>query len=544
MYVKRINRSGKYPTESICRFENLIVKSTNTFDYTHFDIYVRFPFNHVLQDQYTHTTTYTPTINVSIDDYTENETVTLICISSSNFNGTVSDILFTAKTSHDSIEVIDSSIHPIPDGEYICTIAKDPMYKSCGGVISITVETTIDSNTIDANHQWIKVSNPQYKIIPNEFILVPKNISLDYPLQVELHNIYIKNDTSSLTPYTYYYDTANEVRYPFTNITHNDFNHRFEINQTTNPTVQKIKSNYIHVCRYSTQKIPVDGLLDFTGYIPTPLSRDRYEFWVNGRCLTDTNLSIISPTSIQLHDLKSLRNFELIELVDDTETANTLFPTGSVYMDLFGNTFSSYTLMMLSNSNIRYQSIQYRFYFNTKSSLDTYTKGIISNPNNHDIETDILSYLTISDTVTSYNEIFNIPSINGVPLQHPTTMDLGLLQIPSDQILAVYDKVWAKEITTNPLFPITHRDLIHTNQYVLIHLYEEENSFRIMTTGIYDKLFTIYISTSNSSSIQNTQTTKKIIPMIQLGTGLLIDKSYRGMWIHTTIPNTTPIQIK
>jgi hypothetical protein len=176
--------------------------------------------------------------------------------------------------------------------------------------------------------------------------------------------------------------------------------------------------------------------------------------------------------------------------------------------------------------------------------LDTYTKDIISNPNNHDIETDILSYLTISDTVTSYNEIFNIPSINGVPLQHPTTMDLGLLQIPSDQILAVYDKVWAKEITTNPLFPITHRDLIHTNQYVLIHVYEEENSFRIMTTGIYDKLFTIYISTSNSSSIQNTQTTKKIIPMIQLGTGLLIDKSYRGLWVHTTIPNTTPIQIK
>ena len=544
MYVKRIDRSGKYPTESICRFENVSVKSNVSHDYTDFDFYVRFPFNHILQDQYTSTTTFTSVINQTIDDYTENETITMVCISSNKFNGTTSDIMFTAKTIDDSIEIIDSSIHPIPDGEYICTVAKDPMYQSCGGIVSITVSTTRNENLIDSKHQWIKVNNPQYKIIPDEFILVPKNISLDLPLTVELHNIYVKDDTSTLNPYMYYYDQSNEVRYPFSNITHNDLNHRFEINQTTNPNVKKIKSNYIHVCRFSTQKIPVNGLLDFTGYIPTPLSRDRYEFWVNGRCLTDTNLSIISPTSVQLHNLKSLRNFELIELVDDTESTNTLFPTGSVYMDLFGNTFSSYTLMMLSNSNIRYQSIQYRFYFNTKSSLDTYTKDVIPNPNNNDIETDILSYLTISDTVTSYNEIFNIPSINGVPLHNPTTMDLGLLQIPPSSIFAVYDKVWSKEITTNPLFPITHRDLIYQNQYVLIRVYEEDNSFRIMTTGVYDKLFTIYISTSDSTSIQNKTTTKKIIPMINLGTGLLIDKSYRGMWIHTTIPNTTPVQIK
>ena len=545
IHVKRINRSGKYPTESICRFENISVKSNNvTYDYTDFDFYIRFPFNHILQDQYTKTTTYTPAINQSIDDYTENETITLVCISSDNFNGTTSDILFTAKTVNDSIEIIDSSIHPIPNGVYVCTVAKDPMYKSCGGIISITVSTTQDTDTMDSKHQWIKVQNPQYKIVPDEFILVQKNISLDLPLTVELHNIYVKNDSSTLTPYTYYYDQSNDVRYPFSNITHNDFNHRLQINQTSNPNVQKIKSNYIHVCRFSTQKIPTNGLLDFTGYIPTPLSRNRYEFWVNGRCLTDSNLSIISPTAIQLHDLKSLRNFELIELVDDTETTNALFPTGSVYMDLFGNTFSSYTLMMLSNANIRYQTIQYRFYFNTKSSLDVYTKDMIPNPNNNDIETDILSYLTISDTVTSYDEIFNIPSINGVPLQHPTTMDLGLLEIPSSQILSVYDQVWAKEITTNPLFPFTRKDLINTSQYVRIHVYEEENFFRIVTTGIYDKLFTIYISNTSYGIIQNVNDTKKIIPMIQLGTALLLDKSYRGKWIHTTIPNVTPVQIK
>jgi hypothetical protein len=547
-HVKRIRRTGKYPDASIVRWNDLTVKSGNeTFDFTNFDIYVRFPFSNILQDQYTNTTTFASTIVTDIDSFTEDETITLVCISDS-FDGNTSEILFTATTSivnsEPALTIINSSIHPIPDGTYMCTVAKDPMYKSCGGIVTVDVETTPTENIIDANHQWIKVQNVQYKIIPDEFIIVPNGVTVSTPITIELHNIYKKDDDSTLSPFMYYYDDANFVRYPISNTRRNKADERLNINTTTNTHVKKIKSNYIGVCRYSVQKIPENGLIDFTGYIPTPLSRDRYEFWVNGRYLTDSNLIIVSPTAIQLHDLKSLHNFELIELVDDTEISDVVFPQGSVYMDLEGNTFSSYKLMMMSNARIRYQNIKFRFYFNTKSPLDTYTKNIIPNPNNQDIETDILSYIQIDDVVTSYNELYNIPSINGVPIYHPTTIDLGLIEIPSQKIFDVYDKTWAKEITTNPLFPITHKNNMEAMEFVNINIYSDSNSFKIIPTGICDKFFTVYLSTTSTASINNASTTKKIIPMIRVGTILSVDESYRGLWVHTTLPDKKPIQLK
>lgn len=545
-HVNRIRRSGKYPDASIVRWNDLVVKKNSTeYDYTDFDIYIRFPFKNIDKNQVTKTTSFDVNIIQAIDSFEVNETITLVCVQSNNFDGNTSPILFTAKTSIvDSDQILtieDTSLHPIPDGSYICTVAKNPQYKSLGGLIRVDIETVEDETIIDSNHRWIKVQNPQYKIIPDEFILVPIS-DIAPTVTIEFHNIYKKDDDSTLSSFMYYYDKEKDVRYPISNIRRNKSDERLIIDTSINTSVSKIKSNYIGVCRYSIQKIPENGLLDFTGYIPTPLSRDRYEFWVNGRYLTDKNLIIISPTAIQLHDLKSLHNFELIELVDDTDKS-IVTPTGSIYMDLNGNTYSSYQLMMLSNSKIRYQNIQYRFYFNTKSKLDTYTKNIIKNPNNQDIETDILSYITIPDNVTSYYELFNIPSINGVDIFHPTTIDLGLLEIPHNEILKVYDKVWSKEITTNPLFPMTHKDLISDSEFIRIHVYDESEVFRITITGICDKFFTIYLSTTSTANIDNVNTVKKIIPMIKVGTNLIIDKTYRGLWVKSTFP-TAPIQLK
>lgn len=546
LYVKRIRRSGKYTDASICRWDDLkVVSNSSEYNYSQFDIYVRFPFNNINQSQYIKSTSYSTTVNQSIDGFEDNEKITLVCVSET-FNGNVSQILFTATTStvndEQTITITDTSLHSLDDGTYVCTVAKDPMYKSCGGLITVTVETIDTNNIIDANHRWIKVQNAQYKIIPDEFIIVPSGITPTLPMTIELHNVYEKDVSSTLTPKIYYYDKSNRVRYPISNITHNDYSSRLNIDMSTNTNVKMIKSNYIGICRYSTQKIPNNGLMDFTGYIPTPLSRDRYEFWVNGRCLKDVN--IISPTSIQLCNLTSLRNFELIELVDDIDNSNSVFPTGHVYMDLEGNTFSSYTLMMMSNANIRYQNIKYRFYFNTKSKLDNYTKNIISDPNNCDVEIDIMSYLTLNDLINSYNELYNIPSINGVPIYHPTTIDLGLLELPHDKIIAVYDKVWAKEISMNPLFPMTHRDLLSDGEYVKIHEFPETNSFRIVTSGICDKFFTLYITSNSTGSIVNVNGTKKIIPMIKVGTTIIVDESYRGYWVRSTFPNTQSVQLK
>ena len=140
--------------------------------------------------------------------------------------------------------------------------------------------------------------------------------------------------------------------------------------------------------------------------------------------------------------------------------------------------------------------------------------------------------------------MFNIPSINGVPLYHPTTSDLGLLEIPSKKITDVYDKTWAKEITTNRLFPMTHRDLLSSREYVHIHVFETSTGFRIVPIGVCDKFFTIYITSNSSGSIQNITGTKKIIPMIKVGTELFIENDFRGMWVRSTFPNTPSVQLK
>ena len=543
-YIKRIPRSGRYTDSSVLRWNDMTVKSgLNTYTYNQFDIYERFPFPSVFSDQRVPQTTYVISIDSSIDSFTPNETVTLVCIQQPYFTTNVSTILFKAVTTQSSLQIMDASEHfDLPNGRYICTVAKDPMYKSVGGVVTVTVTNTYSTQIMDANHVWYKVQDPQYKIIPDEFIIVPKSVTLGQTIYIDINNEYSKS-TNTISPYTYYYDTSNLVRYPISDIRHNKEYDRLEINMTTNPTVKQIKSNYVGVCRYSLQTIPTDGFIDFTGYIPTPLSRKRYEFWVNGRCVTNTpNLIILSPTAIQLVNLKSLRNFELIELVDNINDSDTVFPTGGVYMDLEGHTFSSYLLMLNSNRNIRYQNIKYRFYWNTKSDLDVYTKGIIPDPNNKNIEVDILDYVSIPDNVTSYNELYNIPTLNGVPIYHPTTNDLGIMEIPAEKINALYDRVWRENICMDPLFPMTHIDLISSTQFIKLHVYEESDCMRITSTGIYNGFFTLFITTSDSSSIENTTETKKIIPMISLGTNVLISKSYQGMYLQCTFPTET-IQI-
>ena len=549
-YVKRVARSGKYPYSSIVRWEDLTFKnSTYTYGYEDFDIYERFPFNKVDYDQIKKDVNYQVNINQPIDGFTDNETITLICISSSQYTGNISPLLFTATTStvnsEQTLTIIEDSIHDLNlVGEFVCSVAKHPSYKSSGGVVTVTIEVAENEIITDANHRWYKVLNPQHRIISDEFILVPKEetILVSNNVKIELHNNYNKN-TNTLSPYTYYYDITHNVRYPISDIRRNKIDSRLVI---TDANVKQVKSNFIGLCRYSLQKIPKNGFIDVTGYIPTPLSRDRYEFWVNGRCITNTdNLIILSPTSFQLVNLKSLHNFELIELVDDNyRTSSSIFPTGSVYMDLDGHAYSSYTLALLSNHNhlIKYQDIEYRFFWNERIKLDSYSGSIVNNPNNVDVETDILSYISDS-VISSYNELFNIPTINGVSIYHPTITDLGILEIPDNKILSTYDRVWRYEIAMNPLFPMTHRDLVSKTQYVRLKVDPTLNGFKINTVGMCNEFFTLYISTTRDGDIKDTSTTVKIIPMIRLGTGVIIDKSYRGMWLQCTFNGTKPIQI-
>jgi hypothetical protein len=345
---------------------------------------------------------------------------------------------------------------------------------------------------------------------------------------------------------------------PISNVRINEPRERLVIDTSVNDNVQSIKAPYIGICRYSLAKIPQDGFIDLTGYLPTPLSRNRYEFWVNGRCVKDPkDIIILSPTSIQLCNMKSLKNFEVIELVDDVNTNNDLFRQGNLYMDINGNTYGTYKLALLSNSRIRYQDIKFTFNANVHTNINDHTKDIIPNPNNKDLEEDILSYVTFDDSSTDYNKLYNIPTINGVSLFHPKLQGLGIDETPNEDIIKKFDMIWKLEEITNPMFPMTHREGRHIEDEDILKLHiklitePHWNGLDIDTTGMYliyatgpvERYFSLYISKLSDGAIDDVNNTVKIIPFIMPGVYVLIDPKYTGMWLHSTHGKTKPIHI-
>jgi hypothetical protein len=195
------------------------------------------------------------------------------------------------------------------------------------------------------------------------------------------------------------------------------------------------------------------------------------------------------------------------------------------------------------------QAIQYQFYgFPNHTNLQNNTRGFISNPNNVDVEVDIMSYWEEEreSDVTNYNEFYNIPRLNGIPLYHPNTTDLGIFEIPINEIIKVYDHTWRYEIATNPLFPTTHMDdsMSYDQQYIIFHVLFKDNKYWVYAKGTYAKYFTIYVSKSQTASIFNLSNTVKIIPLIKAGTCVLLDADTRGLWLHATIPNYVPKKIQ
>ena len=574
--IKRPQTSSKYTQSPCLRYCDLSLSNNdNTYDYTHFDLYVKIPFNDIDITQSIQSYSYTNQIIQPIDSFTSDTKIKLICIQNNDnniYNGNISTLTFDAITSFDEDDnptlTILSSSYNAPNGNYICTVLQDYEYAMCGGIISVHVSS---SSTVvsDSLNKWIKIPQTYstYRILPNEFVIVPHDdvtINISHKTYVTIENKYDKsfidtilsNNSNLYNPYEYYYDTTNEVRYPISNVRSNDNTTRLTIDQTLNPNVNIVKSTYIGICRYSLSRIPKDGIINVNGYIPNPLSRDRYEFWLNGKCITNSpDLHIISPTSIQLCNMTSLRNFEIIELVDDVNDS-IVNKTGTVYIGLDGQTFfSSYKYALQSNVNIISQKIGYLFYNNQSESLFNYTSDIITNPNNNDIDDDILNNITVDDEVVSYDQIHNIPTLNGKPLRHLTTTSLGITNVELNDIIKLYDKIWCKEAITNPFFPITHRDGIElkNNKYLRLHIKSIDEFDNIPSTlnakyvvyasGNVNDYFTIYISDKQNGKIDESSHTLKIIPFIKTGVYVVLDDSFTNKWLHTTFDDSS-IKIK
>lgn len=532
----------------------------NEYHFTDFDVYVPFPFKNVTTTQTYKVPLYATTIVREIDGFVPNQTVKLICVSNNDdcaYNGNISTVVFEAfaelnSNNRQKLTITGSTLPGYVAGRYVCTVLQDNMYSHTGGVIVVNI-TTDEQNVVDGNWVMIPDSFSVYKTLPKRFALVPHNTPTD-PITFRFETTYLKetDEPMSLTndnlgnPFEYYFNSMRDIRYPISEVRRNQHLERMIIDSTLNPDVKLIKSTYLSICRYSCQKIPKNGIIDMTGYLPTPLSRERYEFWVNGRCIrNDYNLRILSPTSIQLLNLQSLRNFECIELIDDINDSE-LMAKGPVYIDLNGNTYSSFKTA--SMKPVYCENVQYTFNTNNQQKMQTYTTSIISNPNNKNIEADILDTIVFDNpTPTYYEELFNIPSINGVDIFHPMSHNLGLVETPNEKIIDELDRVWSREACTNPMFPITHHtgmDLIEGERVVLHARYSSLlGKYVITTTGVSNSFFTLYISKNSDGSIDDSTKTLTIIPFIRTGVIVYVDSSCRGNWLCCTHPNVKPVKI-
>ena len=575
IYVKRIKRSGKYEDSPVFRLCDVNVTDSNgDHPFSHIaTLKVKSPFKELTTTRKFNTPSFTATIKAPIDSFAANEHIKLICISNnelSSYDGNISSVMFEGTTSlngaNQVITITNSTLPNYVTGTFVCTVFKDDNYDSTGGVVQVVVTTT----GTDIYDDWVTVPSDymKYREIPDEFKIKMTNpTSAGDNVKVTLHIEYNKDyhdtvseDNSGLyNPFEYYYHSTNQKRLPISDVKRNAHDRRLVIDSSTNPNVKLVKSTYIGICRYSAARIPANGVIDMTGYLPTPLTRNRYEFWVNGRCVSGTkDLTILSPTSIQLCNMKSLRNFECIELVDDVDMDNDLMHQGNVYVDINGNTFSSFKLAMLSNSKIRNQNMSFIFNANNHDKINDYWRSIVDNPNNYDLEQDIFSTITFDDSTNDYNELYNIPSINGITLFHPKLAGLGIAEVPNLDIVKAFDKVWKIEALTNPFFMTTHRSESHlTDQDAGLVLrctriteptwhdlsIDTTGMFEIHATGPVEKYFTLYVSRLEDGAIDDVNNTVKIIPFMSSSVYILLDGSYQGMYLHSTHPNTKPIHI-
>ena len=559
----RPSRSGLYTTGSPIRFGDLTLVTNNvTYTYEDFDIYIENPIkdNHVPQTKVD--TTYTVSEIHATEHYEIGHQIVLISVNNddaSTFGQTASSVLFTGVTTDEGILITQSFLTTNQNHQYTCTILPSKEHPMIGGVYRVTVTTTEQTNPDVGD--WILledetsdgISTLAYRLIPDTVALVlHENVTIDTSSYIALQNHYAldtshtveSNNSGHDDLYTYYYDKEHDVRYPVGDVLINQSQKRLTIDLSVNTNVESIRSNAIGICRYATQKIPQDGIIDLTGLIPTPLTRDRYEFWVNGRYVTDpAQIIILSPTTFQLRNMTSLKNLDVVELVDDI-TVNAVNRLGPIYIDLNGQVHTSYLEILRNRVDVVDQKLTYIFNQDIHSGLDNYLYDSIRESHNHDYETDIMELIQ-TDAITSYNQLHNIPTLNGISIFHLTTADLGLQEIPNQQILHAFDKVWKLEGLTG-VTPFKHMsayvDTLGPSQ--TLHVKRIADGFEVYTTGLSDTCFTLYISTNRVAGIDDVTKTLQIIPMIRPGTRVIIDESFAGNWLRSTVPGTAPIKIQ
>ena len=267
---------------------------------------------------------------------------------------------------------------------------------------------------------------------------------------------------------------------------------------------------------YTQRNIDRSGFIDVYGKLNKPLNRKYYEFWVNGKLITD-ELTIISPTKLFLHGLTSLKNFEIVEVGRDPDEYfsdsfvkienEKLIYDFHTYLDsaLEGKLKDNYTLA-------EQEALLTPVWKQVAKEHPLFKKY----PPNTDVDPDILTSIS-GENIDEFNGvgsyqylISDLPSLEG-RLISQEDMDFeyfGFTPISNDDIIKMMDDEWEEEIKKNPYFK-QHRVLSEEDWYGIVARLFNENGSSV--DSISEKKY--LIRDNDMIHINTKRHSSKIIPI-------------------------------
>lgn len=238
---------------------------------------------------------------------------------------------------------------------------------------------------------------------------------------------------------------------------------------------------------YIQRRIPSHGFIDLYGKINKPLNKKYFEFWVNGRLLSD-EVTIISPTKIFLHGLQSLKNLEIIEINrDPNEYFSDLFLKQK---ESLGRPFPFWDYKTYLDAALEGDlekdnySLEEQEYLLTPvwNQVDQNHPAFKDYPPNVDNEPDILQRVQANDVVTIGSEavsfeymMVDTPTLEGIPFsgRKMNFEQFGWRPISDETIIQLLNEEWSEEIKNNPYF----------NEHIII----DDDEWYGTVTRLYDQ---------------------------------------------------------
>lgn len=266
-----------------------------------------------------------------------------------------------------------------------------------------------------------------------------------------------------------------------TDVTFLNLYRRYE-NLTVCSTPYPMRSVYVQ------RKIPSHGYINLKGKINKPLNKKYFEFWVNGKLLLD-EVTIITPTKIFLHGLKSLKNLEIIEVNRDSNeyfSDSFLDVTQSKYGRPYcGWDYDTYLDNVLEGTldGDNYTTEEQEYLLSPVwKQVEKDHPEFKNYPPNTDVEDDILMRASGSDYPIGDIDnpvyqflVVDTPTLEGHPIINRTLSfeHFGLRPITDEMIVDMLNEEWSEEI--------------RHDQYLHEHFIISDDEWYGVATRLYDE---------------------------------------------------------